>query len=50
VPRREVVRQAEGARAPVRAWGHDARDVAGVYDSIAGRLLELAGLTEGVAR
>ncbi len=47
VPRRTVVRQSEGARCPVRAWGADGREVADVYDRIAGRVLAAAGLTEG---
>lgn len=45
VPRRSVVRQAEGARAPMRAYGAQGRDVAEAYARITTRLLEHAGLT-----
>jgi len=45
VPRRSVVRQAEGARAPLRAYGPAGRDVVTVYERITTRLLEHAGLT-----
>ena len=44
VPRRSIVRQAEGAHAPVRAMGRAGREVADAYDGIAGRVLEQAGL------
>jgi len=44
VPRRSIVRQAEGAHAPVRAMGWAGREVADAYDGIAGRVLEQAGL------
>jgi chromosome partitioning protein len=44
VPRRAVVRQAEGAHAPVRAFGADGRDVAEVYDRLAARVLDAAGV------
>jgi chromosome partitioning protein len=45
VPRRSVVRRAEGAHAPLHAFGAEARDVAVVYDRVTARLLEHAGLT-----
>lgn len=45
VPRRSVVRQAEGARAPLRAYGSQGREVAEAYDRITTRLLEHAGLS-----
>ncbi|OIQ85553.1 chromosome-partitioning ATPase Soj [mine drainage metagenome] len=45
VPRRSVVRQAEGAHAPLRAFGAQGRDVVEVYARITTRLLEHAGLT-----
>jgi len=45
VPRRAVVRQAEGAHAPLRAYGAQARDVVEVHERITGRLLEAADLT-----
>lgn len=45
VPRRAVVRQAEGAHAPVRAFGPDGREVADVYDRLARRVLDAAGVT-----
>lgn len=41
VPRRTIVRQAEGAHAPVRAFGADGREVAEAYDRIAARVLDL---------
>ncbi len=44
VPRRSIVRQAEGAHAPVRAMGRAGREVADAYDGIAGRVLEQVGL------
>ncbi len=44
VPRRSIVRQAEGAHAPVRAMGRAGREVTDAYDGIAGRVLEQAGL------
>jgi chromosome partitioning protein len=44
VPRRAVVRQAEGAHAPIRAFGADGRDVAEVYDRLAARVLDAAGV------
>jgi chromosome partitioning protein len=45
VPRRSVVRQAEGAHAPVRAMGGpSALEVAAVYDRTAARVLDRAGL------
>lgn len=47
VPRRTAVRQSEGAHCPVRAWGHDGREVADVYDRIAGRVLASAGIAKG---
>lgn len=46
VPRRSVVRQAEGARAPLRVYGPAGRDVVKVYQRITSRLLQHAGLTE----
>jgi len=49
VPRRTVVRQAEGAHAPVHAFGSAGREVAAVYDEIAARVLEFAGLSVGAA-
>jgi chromosome partitioning protein len=45
VPRRSVVRQAEGAHAPLRAYGAQGREVSEVYDRITTRLLTHAGLT-----
>ena len=42
VPRRSVVRQAEGARAPVRAYGRDGAEVAEAYARVARRVLEHA--------
>ncbi|MFL6094056.1 MAG: ParA family protein [Blastococcus sp.] len=45
IPRRSVVRRAEGARAPLSAFGADARDVVDAYDRITSRLLQHAGLT-----
>lgn len=42
VPRRTIVRQAEGAHAPVRAFGAEGREVAEVYDRIAARVLDRA--------
>jgi chromosome partitioning protein len=45
VPRRSVVRRAEGAHAPLHAFGAEARDVTDVYDRITTRLLQHAGLT-----
>jgi chromosome partitioning protein len=45
VPRRSVVRRAEGAHAPLSAFGAEARDVTDVYDRITTRLLQHAGLT-----
>ena len=47
VPRRAVVRQAEGAHAPVRAFGASGRDVAEVYDRLAVRVLDAAGTPRG---
>lgn len=47
VPRRTAVRQSEGAHCPVRAWGADGREVADVYDRIAGRVLAFAGIAKG---
>lgn len=45
VPRRTVVRQAEGAHAPVRAMGGpSALEVAAVYERAAQRVLDKAGL------
>lgn len=44
VPRRAVVRQAEGARAPVRQYGRDGREVAEAYDRLAARVLDAAGV------
>ncbi len=51
VPRRAVVHQAEGAHAPVRAFGASGRDVADVYRRVAAQLLTTAGVrvTEGVS-
>lgn len=43
VPRRAVVRQAEGAHAPVRAFSPAGKEVADVYDRLAARVLALAG-------
>lgn len=40
VPRRTIVRQAEGAHAPVRAFGAEGREVAEAYDRIAARVLD----------
>lgn len=45
VPRRAVVRQAEGAHAPIRAFGAAGKDVADVYDRLATRVLDAAGVT-----
>jgi chromosome partitioning protein len=45
VPRRSVVRQAEGARAPLRAYGAQGRDVVEAYNRITTRLLYCAGLS-----
>lgn len=42
VPRRAVVRQAEGAHAPVRAFGASGREVADVYDRLAAHVLRVA--------
>jgi chromosome partitioning protein len=54
VPRRAVVRQAEGAHAPVRAFdpAPGVRDVADVYDQLAAHVLQVAGIriTERVER
>jgi chromosome partitioning protein len=44
VPRRAVVRQAEGAGAPVSAFGRAGRDVSEVYNRVTDRVLEHAGL------
>ena len=44
VPRRAVVRQAEGAHAPVRAFGAAGRDIADVYSRLATLVLEAAGV------
>lgn len=44
VPRRTVVRHAEGAHAPVRAFGSDGREVAAIYDHAARRVLTRTGL------
>lgn len=44
VPRRAVVRQAEGARAPVRQYGRDGREVADAYDRLAAHVLDAAGV------
>ena len=45
VPRRAVVRQAEGAHAPVRAFGAAGKDVADVYSRVAAHVLDAAGVT-----
>ncbi len=45
VPRRSIVRQAEGAHAPLRAFGAQGREVTEAYARITTRLLEHAGLT-----
>jgi chromosome partitioning protein len=45
VPRRAVVRQAEGAHAPLRSFGAQSRDVVEVHERITRRLLEHAGLS-----
>jgi len=45
VPRRAVVRQAEGARAPVRAFAPGGKDVADAYARLAARVLDAAGVT-----
>jgi chromosome partitioning protein len=44
VPRRAVVRQAEGAHAPVRAFGAAGRDITNVYSRLAARLLDVASV------
>lgn len=44
VPRRAVVRQAEGAHAPVRAFGAAGRDITDVYGRLAVRLLKIADI------
>jgi len=44
VPRRAVVRQAEGAHAPVRAFGAAGREVADVYRQLAEHVLDVAGI------
>ncbi len=44
VPRRAVVRQAEGAHAPVRQFGRDGREVAEAYDRLAAHVLDAAGV------
>lgn len=49
IPRRAVVRQAEGAAAPVSAYGREGRDVAEAYDRIAARILTRARITEGAS-
>jgi len=51
VPRRAVVHQAEGAHAPVRAFGAAGRDVGDVYARLAACVLEVADIhiTEGVS-
>src|SRR3712207_8161723 len=41
VPRRAVVRQAEGAHAPVRAFGAAGREVADVYHQLAEHVLDV---------
>lgn len=56
IPRRAVVRQAEGAGAPISAYGREGRDVADAYERITARVLDHARLTgrtrvtEGVSR
>jgi chromosome partitioning protein len=44
VPRRAVVRQAEGAHAPVRSFGAAGRDITDVYARLAVRVLEAAAV------
>lgn len=48
VPRRAVVRKAEGARAPVRAFSSEGRDVAEVYARLATHVLDAAGIRGGL--
>jgi len=44
VPRRAVVHQAEGAHAPIRAFGAAGRDVSDIYARLADHVLEAAGI------
>jgi chromosome partitioning protein len=44
VPRRAVVRQAEGSHSPVRAFGEAGREVVEVYTALAAQVLQLAGI------
>ncbi len=44
IPRRSVVRHAEGAQAPVHAFGSDAREVVTAYQHVTDRLLQAAHL------
>lgn len=48
IPRRAVVRKAEGSRAPVRAFLPDGRDVVEAYARLATHVLDAAGIAGGL--